>query len=404
LIERAASAQLDLLPEGFVQSSPVAHLYVHVPFCSARCSYCDFVFFVGREARMADYVQSVEWEIGAAARTLWTEPLRTIHLGGGTPSLLPPEMVARIIHGTRNAWEMVPSAEIALEANPSSTILERARAWRSAGVNRVSLGVQCFDDTLLRSLGRRHGAEGARESFHALRRAGFENINLDLIYALPGMDAALWERTLLEAIDLAPEHISCYCLTLEDGTPLERQVREGRLSAPGEDAALEQLHLAADLLKIAGYQRYEISNWARPGFESRHNLTYWRGIPYYGAGCAAHSYLTLRDGSHTPAAIRFWNASGLEHYIGRAPWARDGEELLSGPLLAADYAMVNLRLRDGIPDWPAPQLGSLSPEGVFGHQLAQLEAAGLLQRTWTGWGPTPRGMDLHNALSRAFLP
>ncbi|MHB8572564.1 MAG: radical SAM family heme chaperone HemW [Candidatus Dormibacteria bacterium] len=391
------------LPEGSRQSEPLTHLYVHVPFCAARCSYCDFVFFVGQQGRAAEYFAALGTELETLSREMWWEPLRTIHFGGGTPSLVDPGLLAGLIRRSRERVGLAATVEIGVEANPSSTTPERAGAWRESGVSRVSLGVQCFDDLLLRSLGRRHGAEGARQAFADLRRAGFENLNLDLIYGIPGQDLDHWEETLQAAVELSPEHISCYALTLEPGTPLAARVASGAVEMPNEDQLLDCLARAEELLGLAGYVRYEVSNWARPGFESRHNLTYWRHLPYAGLGVGAHSFVPLE----TPlgaGGLRWWNTPELGRYLDQPAARVDGHELLGAELLAGEHLMLALRLRDGLPDWPTPRLGGRRPLERFGPELKRAEHDGLLRRTRGGHAPTRAGMALHNRLAERFLP
>ncbi|HJQ83677.1 MAG TPA: radical SAM family heme chaperone HemW [Candidatus Binatia bacterium] len=277
-------------------------LYVHVPYCRHVCPYCDFNVQAARVAPEQEYVDGLERELAAHARDpLWAgRPVRTIFLGGGTPSLFSPAAVARILAAVGRRFAVARDAEVTLEANPGTVSRSALDGYRVAGVNRLSLGAQSFDAGVLATLGRDHAVADVGQAVGAARDAGFENVSLDLIYAVPGETVAVWERDLAAAIALAPEHVSAYALTYEEGTPYAAWRASGRLTPVAEDDEATMAELALVRLEAAGLRRYEISSWARPGREARHNLGYWDGSDYLGVGAGAHSF------SRTPAPGRRW--------------------------------------------------------------------------------------------------
>jgi oxygen-independent coproporphyrinogen-3 oxidase len=266
-------------------------LYVHIPFCTAKCGYCDFNSYAGQESLIPAYAQALlrEAETWSAACPGWRA--ETLFFGGGTPSLMPLAEVERILKGLRRHLGLTPNAEVTLEANPGTVDKPYLSRLREMGVNRLSLGVQSFRDDDLAFLGRIHSAEEARSAYQAARSAGFDNVSLDLIFGLPGQTADRWLESLEEAIGLGPEHLSLYALTIEEGTPLARDVACGRTPAPDPDLQADLYLHTAERLAPAGYEHYEISNWARPGRRCRHNLTYWRNGFWLGLGAGAHSHL-----------------------------------------------------------------------------------------------------------------
>jgi oxygen-independent coproporphyrinogen-3 oxidase len=363
------------------------NLYIHLPFCKHKCGYCDFNAYAGMDRLMPDYVEGVERELVEAARTRPFATLNTVYLGGGTPSLLPPELIARLLRFLRETFDVAPDAEVTLEANPGSTDAARLAAWLEGGVNRMSLGVQGFDGRALAVLERRTDAAQAEAAFRLAREAGMRNINVDLIYAVPYQSRATWLDTLQRALALEPDHVSTYCLTFEEGTLLWRRRAQGKLPEVESDLQWDQLDAACDVLEQAGYARYEVSNWARPSFESRHNFAYWRCRPVYGAGAGAHSYSTDEGG-----ARRWWNVARPREYIAACPTpVADGEEL-DLRKARAESLMLGLRTAEGM----------AAPPG-FQAELDQLAADGLIERQNGRVAPTRRGLDLHNQIALAVL-
>jgi oxygen-independent coproporphyrinogen-3 oxidase len=363
------------------------HVYVHIPFCKHKCGYCDFNAYAGMDGLMADYVEALEKELAAAAERHPFAPLETIYIGGGTPSLLPAELVSRLFLSIRRTFAVAPGAEVTLEANPASTDESRVTAWLEGGVNRLSLGVQGFDGRALAVLERRTDAAQATRAFRLARELGVANLSIDLIYAVPFQSRESWVETLKRGLDLGPDHVSTYCLTFEEGTLLWRRRAKGLVPEVDPDLQWDQLDAACRELEAHGYRRYEVSNWARPGFESRHNLAYWRCRPVYGAGAGAHSYAA--DGER---AWRWWNVARPREYIGASPEpVADGEELPERKA-RAESLMLGLRTADGM----------AAPPG-FDRELGELSSAGLIERR-DGWVvPTRRGLDLHNQIALAVL-
>lgn len=283
-------------------------IYIHIPLCVRRCAYCDFTSYTGRAGQREEYTQAVLRELRAQAAFFGRRRVGTVFIGGGTPTLLDGEHVRLIMDAIRACFSLDEDAEITMEGNPGTLTRRSLAAYREAGVNRLSLGVQSMDDELLLAIGRIHTRDDAMRAVDMAREAGFENLNLDLMSGLPGQSAAEWAATLRQAIDLKPEHLSCYSLILEEGTPLAAAVRAGSCPPlPGEDALEAMDELTREMTAAAGYERYEVSNYARPGFACRHNIVYWECLPYLGVGCAAHSDM---DGQ------RFYNPESWEDYMG----------------------------------------------------------------------------------------
>jgi oxygen-independent coproporphyrinogen-3 oxidase len=359
---------------------------VHIPFCKHKCGYCDFNAYAGMDRLMPDYVGALERELDSARKQHQFARLETVYLGGGTPSLLPADLTARLLRFIRETFDVAPDAEVTLEANPASTDESRLAAWLEGGVNRLSLGVQGFEPRALAVLERRTDAAQATRAFGLARSMGMPNVSIDLIYAVPFQSRESWLETLRRGVALGPDHISTYCLTFEEGTLLWRRRAEGKVPEVERDLQWDQLDAACSELESAGYRRYEVSNWARPGFESRHNLAYWRCRPVYGGGAGAHSYSS--DGS---AAQRWWNVARPREYIAAQQPMADGEEL-TARTAAAESLMLGLRTVDGMD----------APPG-FEHELDQLVRDGLIERRNGRVAPTRRGLDLHNQIALVVL-
>jgi putative oxygen-independent coproporphyrinogen III oxidase len=361
-----------------------AGLYVHVPFCLTRCGYCDFNAYAGLGHLAERYGLALQREADLVSPAWEGVRIDTVFFGGGTPTTLPPEMLSRILGHLRQCFTVARDAEVTVEANPD-TVDERSLAGLLAGgFNRLSMGVQSFDPDVLHALERIHGPGSARRAFAAARRAGFANVNLDLIYGALGESARSWRRTLEEAIQLGPDHLSCYALTVEPATPLGRKVAAGAIPAPDGDTQAEMFEIACKLLAEAGYLHYEVSNWARPDLECRHNLGYWRRRPYSALGAGAHGY---RDG------LRWWNLRPPPAYLqavegGTLPVA--GEERLSDESARLEELFLALRTSEGLPLEKAIA-GSLFP--LFDEGLAVRREGRLVL--------TDRGMFLANDIALA---
>ena len=339
------------------------HLYIHVPFCQRRCSYCDFSIAVRKRIPAREYVDVVLRELtllgvtdpGRKPGDTTTVGLDTIYFGGGTPSLLPPEAISAVLTSLRDAFHVTPSrddVEVTLEANPEDVTLDHATAWRHAGINRVSLGAQSFDDRVLKWMHRLHDASRIGDAVRTLRAAGFDNISLDLIFALPSELERDWARDLDLAGDLLPAHLSLYGLTVEQRTPLARWISRGATAAVDDERYAEEYLLAHMRLAACGYHFYEVSNAARDGHRSRHNSAYWSGRAYLGLGPAAHSF----DGR-----VRRWNRSAWEGYrraVSAGLPAVEAEEVLTQEQSELERLYLALRTDAGV---PLAALGRLLP-------------------------------------------
>ena len=284
----------------------MAGVYVHLPFCACRCSYCDFFSTLQLADAGTSYVEAVVAEARLRRGELCGAQVKTLYLGGGTPSQLPLPLLSRLIDGLRESLDLSVVEEFTVEANPDDVTPKWCAAVAALGVNRVSMGVQSFEDQILRLIGRRHTARQAMDAVANLREAGISNISIDLIFGLPGQTVASWTVSVEQAIALKPQHISAYGLTYEEGTRLWRQREQGEVVEVPEEQCLEMYRVLVDELQAAGYEHYEISNFALPDYHSRHNSSYWDNTPYLGLGAAAHSY----DGK-----VRRWNPHDLRQYM-----------------------------------------------------------------------------------------
>ncbi len=405
-------------------------LYLHIPFCAARCAYCDFNTYAGLERLHAPFAAALSAEIRRAGAARGRPAVHTIFIGGGTPTVLPPDLLARALDACREAFAVAADAEITCEANPGTVDQARFAALRDMGINRLSMGVQSFDDAELRWLGRIHSAAEAEQAFRAARAAGFANINLDFIFGLPAQRPETWSRTLERAIALQPEHLSLYSLTVEPGTPLYDRVRRGLVPAADDDLAATLYELAGERLARAGYEQYEISNWARAEivasadrragdsrgasdggemsnikrqarFMCRHNLVYWRRESYLGFGPGAHSF-------DRAAERRWWNVKPVPHYIQRIEAGRPAEaggETLDRRTAMGETMMLGLRLiQEGVADATFRERFGLGLDEAFGAEIARLTAAGLLERLPDRVRLTPAGRLLGNRVFAAFMP
>lgn len=296
-------------------------LYVHVPFCKTKCPYCDFNTYQGIENLIEPFLPAITSEITCWGDALAHPPVKSVFFGGGTPSYLPPGDIERILVAIQSSFQVDPTAEISIEANPGDLDEAACAGILNQGVNRLSIGVQSLDNDLLNLLGRRHQASEAVEAFQSARQAGFDNVNLDLMYGLPNQSMEQWQKTLSSLIELTPEHISLYALTIEEGTPMHRWATEGKIPEPDSDLAADMYQHAREVLAEAGYHHYEISNWSLPDRACEHNLVYWENGPYLGVGPGAHSRL---------GDYRFWTVLSPRDYNTKAAtWADSGSRPLA---------------------------------------------------------------------------
>ena len=369
----------------------VEHLYLHVPFCTWVCKYCDFNAYAVLEGMIPPYVEALIAEIRSAPPRYPIGPLKTVFIGGGTPSLLTVDQVAGIMGTVAQAIGLLPDAEVTIEANPGTITAQKLDGWLRSGITRVSIGVQSLRPDALRFLERLHSGEEALAAVRLARAAGFKEVNCDLLYGVPGLSPSQWKETLDAVIAEAPTHVSCYELTVEAGTRLNQEVLRGWTRMPDADTQLEQYWLADRRLQAAGLQHYEISNWALPGHECRHNLAGWDYRPCLGCGAGAHSMLRHADGR----TERFWNRKGPRAYIDavrNGGEAVDGREWLSPLHARGEAAMIGVR-----------KLFGTSAPRAFPDEGRRLIDAGLLREVGDAVRLTPRGIELANQVGAAFL-
>lgn len=435
--------------------SPVS-LYLHLPFCVRKCRYCDFLSGPYDAAVRRRYLRALETEIQLSAETFGNGSFSlesigdqergadlagngnerlsadTVFLGGGTPSLLDANELAHLMAVLAESFRILPGAEITMECNPGTVDREKLLAFREAGINRLSIGVQSFRDEELKLLGRIHTAEEARQCVLDARWAGFDNISLDLISALPGQNIDQWMESLREAAALAPEHISAYSLILEDGTPLKEAALEGKLPhLPDEDEDRKMYHETRSFLAEHGYHRYEISNYAKKGFESRHNSGYWTGHPYLGFGIGAASFYAGCRWSHTRSMTSYLQALESAGASAGASAKSDGEslpsaegtpdrrgqepaevlesiyeekEILSERDRMAEFMFLGLRRMQGVSEAEFLRRFGRTMEEVYGPVLKRYQELHMLQREGGRIFLTERGIDVSNAVMADFLP
>ncbi|MCL6447018.1 MAG: radical SAM family heme chaperone HemW [Armatimonadetes bacterium] len=374
-------------------------LYIHVPFCLKKCNYCDFISYPYNEKDADAYLNALikEMELVSASLPPEAKEVETIYLGGGTPTCLPAPALAAILGSCRRCFFVLPGAEITVEANPGTVDGVKLAALREAGVNRLSLGVQAVQERLLKFLGRMHTFEQAREAVRMAREAGFANLNLDLIFGIPGQTPADWEECLKRILDLRPSHVSTYGLQLEEGTPLWRDVQAGKVAPVDEEAELAMFELAIEILTAAGLIHYEISNFAVPAGRCRHNLRYWRNLPYLGLGPAAHSF---------SGSCRFSNETSLEKYVvrlkaGELPVA--GREKLTRQTLLAETVFLGLRLREGLDLKAFADRFGQAVEEVYRVELDRLLKLNLIEIKNNFLRLTPRGLPVANQVFASFV-
>ncbi|CAN5431823.1 radical SAM family heme chaperone HemW [soil metagenome] len=362
-------------------------VYVHIPFCLQRCDYCDFTTFADRDEAIPAYVSGLSAHIAGSGAAYEGEVFGSVFVGGGTPTYLPPADLARVLGAVREAFAFTADAEWTVEANPETVTAEMAGALAAAGVNRISLGAQSFDDRVLQTLGRWHDPASVATAVERLRDAGIERLSLDLIYGTPGETDASWERSLDRVIDLGVRHVSAYALTVEPNTPYAARVRRQPALEPDEDLQAHRMGVAEQRLTAAGLARYEVSNWAAPGRASRHNLTYWRGGDWLAFGSGAHGawagrrWWLVRD----PAKYARMVADGAEPL--------GGEEHVDADARRIERLMMGLRLVEGV------LMAEVQP--LVPSTVSRLIAAGLLTvRAGTHLALTPAGMPLAGAVIR----
>lgn len=363
-------------------------VYIHVPFCVSKCGYCDFLSFSGKSADFGPYLEALIKEIGLAAPDFKDYKVDTVFIGGGTPTVLPAKDLAAVLSALFTGYHVTNDAEISVEANPETVDFHYLKGLREAGANRLSLGVQSFNDNILADIGRIHTAAQARMAYLAARQAGFDNINLDLMFSLPGQNLADWEKTVNAAIDLSPDHISCYSLTVEPDTALGRQGYD-----PDEDSDRAMFARAVDALTQSGYEHYEISNFAKIGRQCRHNIVYWTGYEYRGFGLGAHSLVH---------GVRSHNACGIEDYLADPGKAEDAE-YLNYKDLVSEFMFLGLRMLCGVDGNVFYRKFGKQMFRVYEKEIRELTEQGLLKTDGDVIRLTRRGVDLANQVFVRFI-
>ena len=375
-------------------------LYIHIPFCVKKCRYCDFTSFAGMADRIDAYLMALLAE-AAQQRSCVDEPIETVYLGGGTPSLLSPAQLERLIRGLTRLYRIDDNAEFTAEANPGTVTDAWLETARALGINRLSLGVQAAQDHLLRQLGRIHRFPDAEIAAARARKAGFRQLNLDLIFGIPGQSEADWKDTLSRTLELQPEHISAYGLIPEEGTPLMADLRAGRLQMPPPEAERAMYEMLKDTLRKSGYAQYEISNFAQPGAACRHNIGYWTQKPYLGLGLSAASMVHPHKEGEGLAYTRMQNPNTFALYD-RLVHAgeenlRETEEI-SPKEARFETMMLGLRMTRGISEADFESMHGISVMRCYGKKLLGFQAQGLMDQKEGRWFLTDRGMDIQNAI------
>ena len=377
-------------------------VYIHIPFCAKKCNYCDFLSFPKSSELQESYIRRLCGEIKASANLFAERPVSSVFIGGGTPSLLDPYLITELMETLRSAIRVLPDAEITIECNPGSTLRHKFAKYREAGINRLSIGLQSANNEELKTLGRIHSFEEFLKCYQGARMEGFDNINVDLISCFPTQTPESWKKTLKTVLMLKPEHVSVYNLQLEEGTPFCESVNAGTMALPPEEIMTEIDSITSRLMAQSKYSRYEISNYAKPGKESRHNLGYWTGRDYIGFGLGASSLIN---------GVRFKNGTSFEKYLGSISRELDWDnyllekqnvEKLTEQEKMREFMILGLRLSKGV--------GSIEFYRRFGRQLADVygdildkyEKLGLLEKDGYDIRLTERGFEVANTVMCEF--
>lgn len=385
-------------------SIPSFSLYVHIPWCQSKCPYCDFNSHAAAAWPEDDYVRALMAEMEQRTEEpAWAgRRIKTVFFGGGTPSLFAPESIAAVIATADRLFGIEADAEVTLEANPGTVTLTKLAGMRAAGVNRISFGAQSFNPAMLKFLGRIHSADETREAVRAAHQAGFSRLNLDLIFAVPGQTIASVRDDIAEAAALGPDHISAYNLTFEEGTAFFTEMKRGRIRPLPNDDQAAMYSLVREELPRRGYAMYEISNYAPPGHEARHNLSYWRAESYLGLGAGAHSFAGYGDGG----GRRWWNERMPSRYMARAlseGLAEAGDETGGRETAAGEFVFLNLRLREGFALGEFARRFGVEFDDVFGGRAARLFEGGLLIRNDGRIYLSDRGIELADSIFAEFV-
>ncbi len=379
-------------------------LYIHIPFCARKCNYCDFLSFSVNAKEHEQYIDQLCREIQLTAPSVRSDyDVATIFIGGGTPSVLDPKFISRIMLYIRKNYHVLPDAEVTIEVNPASTLRYKFAAYLDAGINRLSIGLQSANNDELKALGRLHIFEDFLKCFEGARLEGFRNINVDLINDIPDQTAKSWKNSLKKVLILKPEHVSIYNLIIEDGTVFRKMNDSGQLHLPDEDTDAEIDAITKDLTARHDYHRYEVSNYAKPGFECRHNLGYWSDVPYLGFGLGAASYIDKTRHSNTRDFREYLDLPMEEEFANDCQHLYKEAEVLSRDDMMEEFMFLGLRRTAGISAIEFTERFSVDIRNVFGSQLDRFAAQGFMIRDGVHYRFTERGMDVSNVLLSEFL-
>ena len=369
-------------------------LYVHMPFCKKKCNYCDFPSYAGKEAYIDAYLESLRGESGYVSSLYDRPEIGTLYIGGGTPTLLSKENIVTLFDIINKDFEVIPGCEATVEANPGTVTREKLAVLKGHGVNRISLGAQTFNNGLLKRLGRIHMEHEINDAFEMIKEAGIRNINLDLIFALPGENLKDWERSLDKAVRLGPEHISAYNLQVEEGTPLYADKVDGMLTLPEEGTELKMYRRAIDVLRDKGYEHYEISSFAKRGHECEHNIAYWTMKNYIGLGAGAHSFIDGVRTENSPELDRYLSGNIKEIKKDRKNTKKESMQ---------EFIFLGLRLMRGFNLNDFTRNYGISFREIYRKELSELVGDGLLTIDGKNVRLTEKGLPIANEVFKAFL-
>ncbi|SFG39155.1 radical SAM family heme chaperone HemW [Oribacterium sp. WCC10] len=379
-------------------------LYIHIPFCARKCNYCDFLSFPVKEQDHAEYVEKLCREIALGAEPASeNREVSSVFIGGGTPSLIDPRHIVHIMDEVRDHFSVRKDAEITIECNPASTLRYKFSLYKEAGINRLSLGLQSANDSELRMLGRIHAFDDFLKCFQNARMEGFSNINVDLMNDIPGQTLKSWNETLKHVLMLKPEHVSIYNLIVEEGTPFMKMYKDGTLALPDEETASEIDEITRVLTGKYGYNRYEVSNYAKPGYECRHNYGYWSNVSYLGFGLGAASYFSGKRWSNTRDFRRYMELDFSDDMKAGFSLLRTDEQILSKEDQMEEFMFLGLRRIEGISEVEFKQRFQMDIMSVFGSELEKYVSQGFIIHDGYRFRFSDRGMDVSNVILSQFL-
>lgn len=381
-------------------------IYIHIPFCVKKCAYCDFLSCPADDKTKDRYVQALCREIEWSKDCLKEYLVDTVFIGGGTPSILEEKYIGQILDTLRSAARISDDAEITIECNPGTLTMEKLEAYKGVGINRISLGLQSANDEELKTIGRIHNFEEFKRSFNLARLAGFKNINIDIMSALPGQTLDSYKETLARVITLNPEHISAYSLIVEDETPLKDRVKNGEIALPSEDEEREMYYYTKEFLEKTGYKRYEISNYAKDGYECRHNIGYWKRVEYLGFGIGAASLFKGERFSNTSDINRYMHILEKEDVMNADEvWKALNEniETLTQKDEMEEFMFLGLRMTDGVSKSDFKKIFNCDIEAVYGNVIEKLANQNLIKEAGDLITLTDKGIDISNIVLANFL-